>query len=274
MTALRRRAVEAWKFHRTGWAEKHLVQRLAKAGGDIDMVIALHAEDLAPNGHTHLVIAQELNTADRPAEALEWAERGIRDVEDLATVDTALVDHLADRYARTGRLADAVALRRDHFAARRTLLTYRQLRAAAQANGCWPAERENALSLLRVDAGRKGTHGGSALVDVLLDDKDIDAAWQAAVETGAHDSQWLTLADEYRAARPAEALPVYLRLADPLTRQTGNATYEQLVSLLLSIRDCHHRLGTPDAFTAYAANLRATQRRKRNLMRLMDEHDL
>ncbi|BAU86047.1 zinc finger SWIM domain protein [Streptomyces laurentii] len=267
MVALRRHAVEAWQANRTGWAEKDLMQRLAKSGRDIDTLIAVHAADLAPNGHSHLLIARELDTAGRTPEALEWAERGIRETDDLATVDTALVDHLADRYTRIGRLADAITLRRDHFAARRTLLTYRQLRATAETTGHWPAERENALTLLRADGDR-------VLIDILLDDQDLDAAWQAATAFGAHDGQWLTLADHSRPTRPADALPVYLRLAARLAPQTGNAAYEQLVSLLLSIRDCHHRLGTPDDFTAYVTTLRATHKRKRNLMRLMDEHGL
>lgn len=274
MTVLRERSVESWRGNRSGWAEKYLMERLAKAGGDVDSVIAVHAADLAPNGHTHLAIARELDAARRSDEALEWAERGIRDAGDLAAVDTALVDYLSDRYARADRLPDAVALRRDHFAARRTLLTYRQLRAAARAADCWPAERENALALLRAAAGRKGAHGAPVLVDVLLDDKDVDAAWRAATETGAHDGQWLTLADQARAARPAEALAVYLRQAEPLTRKTGNAVYEQLVSLLLSIRDCHRRLGTAADFTTYVTDLRTAQKRKRNLMRLMDAHGL
>ncbi|WP_332758120.1 SWIM zinc finger family protein [Streptomyces sp. MT206] len=272
--ALRRYATQAWKANRTGWAEKHLMQRLAKSGRDIDTVIAVHAADLAPNGHTHLLIARELETVGRAAEALEWAERGIRETADLATVDTALIDHLTDRYTRTGRPADALALRHDHFAARRTLLTYQQLRAAAQAAGCWSPEREQALTLLRADAERAGTHGGRVLVDVLLDDEDLDAAWQAAGEFGAHDGQWLALADHSRPTRPADALSVYLRLAARLTRETGNRTYEQLVSLLLSIRTCHRHLGTPDDFTAYVTDLRTTQKRKRNLMRLMDDHNL
>ncbi|MFE4589914.1 SWIM zinc finger family protein [Streptomyces laurentii] len=267
MAALRRYAVEAWQANQTGWAEKELMQRLAKSGRDIDTVIAVHAADLAPNGHTHLLIARELDTAGRTAEALEWAERGMRETEAPATVDTALVDHLAERYTRTGRLADAVTLRRDHFAARRSLLTYQQLRAAAQAADRWPAEREIALTLLRADGDR-------VLIDILLDDKDIDAAWQAATACGAHDGQWLTLADHSRPTRPADALTVYLRVAARLAPQTGNAAYEALVSLLLSIRDCHHHLGTPGDFTTYVTTLRATHKRKRNLMRLMDDHGL
>ncbi|WP_405893445.1 MULTISPECIES: hypothetical protein [unclassified Streptomyces] len=94
------------------------------------------------------------------------------------------------------------------------------------------------------------------------------------MQTGAHDGQWRTLADQIRPDRPADALDVCLRLAEPLTTQTGNAVYERLVDLLLSIRDCHGRWGTPDAFTEYATALRTSRRRKRNLMRLMDEHGL
>ncbi|MEU1801379.1 hypothetical protein [Streptomyces sp. NPDC019937] len=276
MTVLRKLAVEAWRGNRRGWAEKYLMERLAKAGGDVDAVIAVHAADLSPNGHTHLVIAHELDTARRPAEALRWAERGIQDARALADVDTALVDYLCDRYAQADRLPDAVALRRDHFGARRTLLAYQQLRAAARAGDCWPAEREGALALLRADAGRRqqGWNGGPVLVDALLDDKDVDAAWEAATETDADDRQWLTLADQARPTRPADALGVYLRLIDPLTKQTGNAVYEELVSLMLSIRDCHRRLGTQDEFTTYLTALRADQKRKRNLMRLLDQHGL
>ncbi|MFF0016197.1 SWIM zinc finger domain-containing protein [Streptomyces sp. NPDC005374] len=276
MAALRELAVEAWRGNRRGWAEKSLMERLAKVSGDVDTVIAVYASDLAPNGSTHLVIAGELDAAGRADEALRWAERGLRETRDLAAVDTALVDYLCDRYARAARPSDAVALRRDHFRARRTLLTYQQLRDAAQAADCRQAEREAALTLLRADAEqqREGWYGGPVLLDALLDDEDIDAAWQATADFGAADRQWLALADKARADRPADALGVYLRLAEPLTQQTGNTVYERLVALLLSIRDCHRRLGTPDEFSAYADALRTAQRRKRNLMRLMDEHGL
>ncbi|KOV20453.1 SWIM zinc finger family protein [Streptomyces sp. XY152] len=276
MAVLRKLAVEAWRRNRRGWAEKYLMERLAKAGGDVDAVIAVHAADLAPSGHTHLAIARELEAARRFDEALDWAERGVRDVRDLSAVDTALVDHLCDRYARAGRIADAVAVRRDHFGARRSLLAYQQLRAAARAADSWPAEREGALALLRADAERPGQsrYDGPVLIDALLDDKDVDAAWQAAARTGAHDRQWLTLADRARATRPADALGVYLRLAEPLTRETGNRVYERLVGLLLSIRDCHRSLGTEGEFAAHVTALRTAQKRKRNLMRLMDEHGL
>ncbi|MFJ8201061.1 SWIM zinc finger domain-containing protein [Streptomyces sp. NPDC096152] len=276
MAVLRKSAVEAWRGNRRGWAEKHLMERLAKAGGDIEALIAVHAADLSPDGRTHLVIARELDTARRSDEALGWAERGVREARDLAGVDAALIDYLCDRYAQVDRLPDAVDVRREYFRASRTLAAYQQLRAAARAAACWPAERRGALSLLRADAERRqqSWYGGPVLVDALLDDKDVDAAWQAATRTGAHDRQWLALADQARADRPADALGVYLRLAEPLTNQTGNRVYEQLVALQLSIRDCHRRLGTLNEFAVHVTALRTAQRRKRNLMRLMDEHGI
>ncbi|WP_367434689.1 SWIM zinc finger family protein [Streptomyces celluloflavus] len=276
MVTVRRLAVEAWRGNRTGWAEKYLMERLAKAGGDVDTVVAVHAADLTPDGSTHLVIARELDAAGRPDEALRWAERGIGEAAAAVTPDIALVDYLCDRHTSAGRLADAVALRRAVLTDGLSLAAYQQLRTAAQAAGCWQAERARALSLLRADArqGPRSRYAGPALIDALIDDDDIAAAWQAATETGAHDRQWLALADRARASRPSDTLSVYLRLAEPLTKQTGNPVYEQLTSLLLSIRDCHRRLGTEDEFLSYLAALRTAHKRKRNLMRLLDQHGL
>lgn len=61
-TVLREPATGAWRRRRTGWAEKYLMERPAKAGGDVDAVIAVHAADLAANGHTHLVISRLITT--------------------------------------------------------------------------------------------------------------------------------------------------------------------------------------------------------------------
>ncbi|MFE1315178.1 hypothetical protein [Streptomyces sp. NPDC058755] len=90
------------------------------------------------------------------------------------------------------------------------------MRTAAQAAGCRQAERAQTLVLLRADAGQRqqSWYGGPVLVDALLDDGDVDAAWRAAAQTRAHDRQWLALADQARAIRPADALGVYLRLLD------------------------------------------------------------
>lgn len=274
LAVTRELAAEAHERNPSGWAEKDLMRTLNMREGAVDALMARHASKLRPDGGTHLRIARELDLAGRPAEALQWAERGVTETPDPAVLDSDLLDYLSTRYERSGRLAQAVILRRDHFTAHRTLTAYQALRAAAQTAGTWPAEREDALKTLRTAAarGEADRHHGPVLIDALLDDGDLDAAWQAALATGAADHQWLTLADRIRNTRPADALPVYLRLLEPLKKSTGDAAYEQLTSLLLSLRACHRLLGTDEDFTAYATTLRTELKRKRKLMAMWDEH--
>jgi uncharacterized Zn finger protein len=56
--------------------------------------------------------------------------------------------------------------------------------------------------------------------------------------------------------------------------QTGDQTYRQVARLLLSARDCHENLGTTAEFSRYLAALRADQKRKRNLMKILDANGL
>ncbi|MEV8527107.1 MULTISPECIES: hypothetical protein [unclassified Streptomyces] len=77
-----------------------------------------------------------------------------------------------------------------------------------------------------------------------------------------------------RRTRPADVLAVYLRLIEPLKQRTGDRTYQQMARLLLAARECHQNLGTQEEFAAYLTTLRADQKRKRNLMKTLDEHGL
>ncbi|MFB7031306.1 MULTISPECIES: SWIM zinc finger domain-containing protein [unclassified Streptomyces] len=275
LARMRQLATEALERRPSGWAERYLMDRLIKAEGDVDALVALHARDLVPTGATHLLIAEELESAGRADEALAWAERGLRDCAAEAYVDGRLVDYVCARYARTGRAADVVAARRDRFRIERSLPAYRQLRAAAGAADCWEAERAAALATLEEDAPRErgGRYGGPVLIDALLDDGDLDAAWREAAGR-ADDQQWAQLADLSRDTRPAEALDVYLRLIERSKEPTGDRAYEHLARLLRAARDCHRVLGTEDAFTHLLAELRRELKRRRKLMTVLDRHGL
>ena len=270
------RVAEASRRGRSGWAVKYLTQEIARAEGDVDALVAALAADLDPIGRTHLTIAEELDRAGRSAEALEWAERGLRDTARSPYVEGRLADYVADRYERDGRLADMVAVRRERFRAATSLEDYRKLRDAARKAGCWDTERTAALDLLGQDTLPQDAdlyYDGSVLVDVLIDDGDIDSAWRAA-EGRANERQWLALADLVRDERPADALEIYRRSIQSRTGVTGDGHYREIARLLLLARDCHRRLGTEDEFAAYLAALRANQKRKRNLMKILDQHGL
>jgi hypothetical protein len=193
------------------------------------------------------------------------------------------LDGLAGRYAGEGRAGDLLALRRDRFGADATLTGYQRLRQAATAAGRWPAEREQALAVLTAKArgphpgaGRGLDWAGPVLVDALLDDGAANAAWTAAEQfpDATSPAQWLRLADLVAEARPADALAVYRRLIKPLRSHTGDRIYEQAARLLRSARACHQALGTTAEFERYLALFRADQKRKPNLMRLLDRHGL
>lgn len=265
---------QACRRNPSGWAEKHLMHSLVRAQGDVDALIALYAAELSTTGSTHLTIARELDGASRGSEALEWAEQGLRDTAGQPRVDAGLVDYVATRYEQAGRLNDAVAVYRDRFQVQRPLAAYQRLRTIATKAGCWDTERGAALELLRADASKTTSHPGAPVwIDALIDDGEIAAAWDAAPGI-ASPAQWLTLADRMITNRPAEALSVYLRAIQPLRSVTGDANYQELAKLLLQARTCHHNLGTTTEFDAYLAALRTDQRRKRNLMKILDQHGL
>ncbi|MFJ4923380.1 SWIM zinc finger domain-containing protein [Streptomyces sp. NPDC088725] len=276
LARLRQLATGAWRRNPSGWDEKYLMERLLKAAGDVDELIAVYAADLSPTGETHLTIAQELEAAGRPDEALDWAERGLREMTVHHRGGSGLEDYLCERHAAAGRFARATAVRRDGFRVHRSLAAYRLLRECARAEGEWERERPAALELLREDAAhpRSAWGGGSVLIDALIDDGDLESAWQAATDGPAGTRQWLALADLIRDDRPADALPVYLRLIEPLKKITGNANYQQIARLLSGARVCHQNLGTSEQFADYVTSLRSEQKRKRNLMKILDQHDL
>ncbi|MFD7779030.1 SWIM zinc finger domain-containing protein [Streptomyces sp. NPDC059753] len=274
LARMRELAAEALQRSPCGWAEQFLMERLVKAQGDVDALIALYAKDLLPCGATHLRIAEELDGAGRASEALAWAERGLKDTTQVP-VDGRLVDYLCARYTRAGRPVEAVSVRRDQFRAERSLTAYQQLRTAAEAVDGWESEREAALALLREDAcqGSGDRVGGSVLMDALLDDEDLDAAWREAT-SGANDRQWQQLADLSRTTRPADALAVYLRLVEQAKEPTGDRAYERMALLLHRARDCHRALDTMGEFPTYVCALRAELKRRRKLMTILDAHGL
>lgn len=242
-----------------------LVERLLKARGDIDGLVAFLSAAPAPDGSSHLRIARELDAAGRPEDALQWAERGLP----ATGRDPRLVEWLCAHYAANGRHEMALDLHRDAFRSHISLPAFRALCTAARACGRGEEERDLAMTLLRDDARAPVR----VRVGILLDAGRADAAWEAAVGH-LDDRELLPLADRIRDHRPSDALAVYLRRLQTLKQSTGDRTYHDIARLLRSIRACHERLGNPDAFTHFLAALRKELRRKPKLMEILTTNGL
>lgn len=276
---LRDRVTAAWQANRSGWAQRRAMVRVLTAAGDVDALVAVLASDLDEHGESNLRIARELDQAGRADEALAWAERGLRE---SSRPDPRLVDFVVGRYRSQGRILDATDVCRERFAADRTVAAYERLRAVAEQAGTWHAAiRDWALDLLRADASQPaesvrwppGNKPGPVIVDALIAEGDIAAAWESARGV-ATDAQWLRLADLIAETRPADALAVYVRLIASLRKQTGEGVYERLARLLDSARACHDQLGTEQVFDSYLRAFRDSNKRRRRLIRILDAHHL
>jgi hypothetical protein len=279
LAELRELCLTAWRANPGGWAEQRALEEVLLVEGDTDALAEMLSGDLDPLGARHLRIAVELDAVGRTGEALEWAERGLRRARQP---EPGLADFVADRYVAVGRPGDALAVRRDQFAAFRDLVGYERLREAAERGGEWPETREWALGLLRedasgADAGGEGWHHARTpepvLIDALISDADVDGAWEAATGV-ASEAQWLRLADLAAERRPADALAVYLRQAEALKVEAGERAYERLARLLSSARACHDRLGTSAEFDSYLSKLRSENKRKPKLLAILARHQL
>jgi uncharacterized Zn finger protein len=277
LAALHERIAQAYDASPDDYLARHLMESVLQAEGDVDALVAFYAAHLDEQGRQQLRIAQALDNAGRPEEALEWAERGTRGG---ARPDSRLVDYLIGRYIAAGRAGEVLALRRALFEADRTLAAYQALRQAATASGVWDADREAALDLLRQDAAKarppssSGWHwAGPVLIDALTDDGDLAAAWTAAQNT-ASEAQWIKLADASITDRPADALAVYVKAINRLSQGSGNAAYHRIAALLLSARACHEALGTLDKFRQYLVVLKMGQKRKKNFMNILEQNGL
>lgn len=273
--ALRERVAAAYQGKPDDFHARYAMESVIQACGDVDALVAFYAAHLDERGWQQLRIARLLDGADRPDEALEWAERGLGAGP---RPDDRLVEYLVDRYTKAGRAGDVLGLRRTLFAANRSLANFRALRETAIDSGTWDAERETALSQLRKDAGAVQRTlwlpwAGPVLVDALIEDGDLAAAWTAAQDT-ASEPQWIRLADASVTSRPADALGVYVKVIEGLTQNTGDAVYRKIATYLLATRACHEALGTMDKFRQYMVLLRMGQRRKRNLMAILDQNGL
>jgi tetratricopeptide (TPR) repeat protein len=277
---LRETLLAAWRTDPSDWVARRASEDFLRMTGDVDALVEVMSADLPPTGEGHLKIAQELDSAGRKDESLEWAERGLRLPGRDRSVAPALSDYLVERYLELGRTGDAMAVRKDDFASASDLAAFGRLRATARETDTWPGTRQWAFDRLRADADamRKSHRGlrfrpGPVLIDALISEGDIGAAWDAAAGV-ATEAQWLRLADLIAETRPADALAVYQRQIQPLRQETGDKAYERLARLLLSCRACHVRLGTQAAFDLYLRALRADQKRKRKLISILDGHGL
>jgi hypothetical protein len=232
------------------FAVQQAQQRLAILDRDVDRVVRLVGGSL-DLPFRYQLLAEALLDMQMPDLALTWARRGLAKTSG---------HQLAGLYELTLRLdpSDEVALRSEWHQRLPTVSTYAALERAAGL--AWPefeAEARAALPLYQ-------------LVDALLHDGDVEAAWTTAMSNAAatFPAQWRRLADAYAMQNPAATLPVYRTLIADTLKTADAQNYREAVGLLRKLRTASRAAGD-ETYPEYLAELREQQRRRPTMVKLL-----
>lgn len=267
LTVLRRTVDERGKEFEPPFAVRYTVERLAVLDGDVDRIVELLGGDLtAP--HQFIRVAEAMIELGRADDALAWAQRGIESTNGWQV--SKLYDIAAGVLTERGDDAAVLDLRREQHERAPTSSTYSLLQKAATAVEAWSSERARACEVL-------GSRDPGGLVDALLADGDVDAAWETAAASrasGMDDQRWGRLAEAREPTDPADALGVYLRLVESTLERADKRNYRVAVKQLKVARRAAVAAGLPNEFDEHLAALREEHRRRPTLISMLDKAKL
>jgi hypothetical protein len=249
------------------FAARYATERLAVLDGDVDEIVLLLGGDLS-RPYDFIRVAEAMEELGRDEDVLVWAGRGTAETSGWQVAQ--LYDLAAGVYDRRGDDEALLELRREQHERMPSANSYDLFQQAAKAVGVWPAEREAARSIL-------SAHDRGDLVDVLLADGESEAAWRVA--TGAPDwdpgeRRWMRLAVAREASNPADALEIYLRLADKELETTGRAAYIRATRILKRAARAAAGAGRTAEFADHLHALRERYRRRPTLIAMLDKSGL
>lgn len=222
-------------------------EQLAKTTGDVDAMVKVLADGL-PAPKAYRDIAELLRHAGRLNEAIHWAERGV-----TSTRDITLTELLVESYVDDQRGDDAVELRKAELRKSPTRLCYARLRDTAVEVKVWSGLRSWALAVLAAEPGE--------LVGALLDDEEVEEAWQAAVK---HDCVGLEIVRQRSTTHPEEVLPAYRSLIEACLSRSGRDAYREGGILLRELTEVAERCGESTA--EFVASLKTRHIRRPALL--------
>ncbi len=267
-------------WHGNRYRITQIMETLARQTGDVEALVVVEARDLS-SAWRFLQIAEIYRKAEQRNKALEWAERGLAAFPERT--DRRLREFLIEEYLQRGRGEDAVALAWAQFGEDPRLESFEKLKAAAQrAGGDWPVWRDRALAHLRQHIAREFAErkkigyaritapDQSRLVEILLSEQEVEAAWREAGTGSCRDDLRLRLADLRAKDYPEDSLAVYQPQVARLVEQTNNQAYEQAMVLVKKIRPLLLDNGGESRWNEYLAKLRSQYKVKRNFMKMLN----
>jgi uncharacterized Zn finger protein len=258
-----------------------LMESLARQSGDLEELVGVLERDLS-SPHRFLRIAHVYREAGNHEKALAWAQKGVANWSGYEAA--ALRVFVAEEWQRRERHAAALRIVWIEFRNRPGLSGYSLLRDFTGKAGEWDDWRAQALAFLRrsIPANsadqRKGAldpwdwnRDRSLLVEILLDERRTEEAWQEAQAGGCNSQLWLRLAEQRQKQYPDDAASVYLRLGEHAIAHVQDSRYDGAVELLEKAAALLHSLNRSQEFEQRFERLRKKFKLKRNLQKLVEE---
>ncbi len=272
VTALDRKLADRDRFGR--FEIDTMLLELADHDGDVDRAVGL----LSQGEHTQYgSIVDRLRAAGRTEEAVAWIDRAVAAgrVTSHGGGNSYWLspDGVAATYQGLGRIEDAVAVLRADFVRQPSVPTYRVLLDFAAGVDRADAERVWAMDHARQLGASDPYAHGAVLVQLLLSEGDLDAAWEAADRYGPGWA-WRELADQGAKARPADAADLYRPQLESDLRYPDTKLYPRIAATLATMAKLYERGGRPDDFASFIAQIRQDYGRRPSLMKALDAKGL
>ncbi|MDQ4039619.1 MAG: hypothetical protein M3313_15020 [Actinomycetota bacterium] len=269
----RAKTTESDLLGRTPFEIRVLREQLAEISGNIDHYVAVLAEDLYA-ASSYLKIVDALRNVGRAAEAERWARRGlgIGNPIDQSKLRDTYVNLLLER----GATNEASTMRWQLFDQHPTQTHYNDLRRTAECTGDWPGLRDKAIRRLR-DATTGQPAFADHLIGVLLDEGELDDAWQTAVDhtNSLPESRWNQLIDLRQPTHPRDVIEPWQQLIQRrLHASTDKYRYSKAIKMLRQLRDAYRATDDTPGFGTYLDRLRDRHKRKTSFIAKLDRANL
>ena len=243
------------------------METLARKSGNVEDIVEVLKTDLSC-AYQYQRIAQEYKQAGDLRLAIEWAERGLAGFRDR---DPRLVNLLADLHAENGNPKQAAELAWQNFVARPAIEVYKVLELHATAASSWDRWQARAHKLVRDQIKNPRSDNQRALlVELLLHDRDADAALSLARAGACADHGWRLLAQYFEKTRPLESAQIYTTLLDSTLSVANKRAYGQAIYQLGVISTLLKAGGDLKRFAVVVEDVRRRHGLKRNLMAMLD----
>ena len=268
VAALDRKLVDRDQFGR--FEIDAMLLELADHDGDVDRAVQLLAEREHPQ---YGGIVDRLRAAERNDDAVSWIDRAVAEgrISSHGGGNEYWLspDDVAATYQSLGRIEDAVAVLRADFTRQPSVGTFRVLLDFAAGVDRIDKERAWALEYARQLAASDRFAAGAVLVQLLLGEGDLDAAWQAADQYGPGWA-WKELADRGAKARPVDAADLYRPQLESDLRYPNSKLYPGIAATLATMAKLYERGGRSADFASFIAQIRQDYGRRPSLMKALD----